>query len=341
MTNLADLMAAGVQPQKPQATPVTMPKPAFDPVPDHLPPVFRVESLERYPAEHRQVATRAVLFHEKARLTVEWLSHNVDVRITRGTLVSVRWLGNPTSHNGAIRISRLVLLERAEADLNLFETVPHSWVKDRALVKQAAELVDGLPRCNRHLFNAIFWDGGRFERYVTGPSSINGHHNGWNGNLRHSVEVADMALQQGRSYHQVYAPILCLGGLLHDAGKADEYRYDHARRRFVLTKRGELIGHRQTLLEWLATARAQPRVIVPEPLYLALVHALMAVNGAPDWLGLRVPRRLEPVILSRADGISSTADLFERNTAGGARPGKYHPHLGVRPVSIGELATRM
>ena len=79
--------------------------------------------------------------------------------------------------------------------------------------------------------------------------------------------------------------MLVLAGLLHDTGKADEYRWVH--RRFELSDRGHLIGHRHTLLEWLAAARAQYRVMVPEAHYLALIHVLTAAKGAPAWLGLR------------------------------------------------------
>lgn len=335
MNNLAKLMATVGTAPEPEATVVVMPKPVFDPMPERLPPIFRVESVERYPAEHHHVLSRIRLFHEKASLTVEYLSRQVDIRITRGVLVSIRWLGNPTSHNGAIRISRLVFFEKADAGINLFDLVPHSWVQNRKLVKRAAELLDSQPRFFRHLFNAVFWDGRRFERFVTGPSSLNGHHNYRNGNLYHSVEVADMALQQGCGRSAVFAPFLALGGLLHDAGKADEYRWDRDRRRFVLSDRGTLIGHRQTLLEWLAAAKVQHHVIVPDTLYLALIHVLTAVKGAPDWIGLRSPRRLEAIILARADGISSDADLFARNAASNGSPGRYHPHLGARPMGLG------
>lgn len=337
MSNLVKLMQTQGEAQEPHATVVTMPRPVFETVPAKLPSIFRVESVERHPSDHHQVVTRAVLFHEKASLTVEWPSRHVDVRVHRGALVTIAWLGHPACHQGAIRISRLVPLERAEAAANLFELVPYSWVPDRKLVRRGAELIDSLPRGFRHLFNAVFWDGARFERYVTGPSSLNGHHNDRNGNLRHSVEVADVALQQGCGRDAIYPPILSLGGLLHDAGKADEYRYDYGRRSYVLSDRGALIGHRQTLLEWLATARAQHRVVLPEAHYLALLHAMTAVKGAPDWLGMRMPRRLEAIILARVDSISTDADLYGRNTPQQEGFGAYHSHLNVRPYSIGNV----
>lgn len=317
------------------AVAVTMPRPVLDLVPAKLPHVFRVQSVERYPAGEHHHTTRAVIYHERATLTVEWRAHHVDVKVMAGTLVGIRWLGNPVSTHGAIQISRLVSLDKPEAEVNLFDLVPPAWVKDRELVKRAAALLENLPRGFRHLFNAMFWQAGRFQRFVSGPSSLNGHHNAWNGNLQHSVEVAEQALMQGKGHGTAYPPILALGGLLHDAGKADEYRYDKARRRFELSDRGQLVGHKHTLLEWMAAARAQHRVILPEEHYLALVHALTAVKGASDWLGLRIPRRLEASILARVDGLSGEADLFGRNTPKRPGFGRYHAHLGARPYAFG------
>lgn len=317
-----------------EETSLVMSPPIIDFAPAQLPAIFRVESVARYPTERHQIITRANLFHDRASLTVEWRSTHVDVRIVRGALVGVRWLNNRAHSKGAIPISRLVLLERAEAEVNLCHLVPPRWVQDRELVSRAAALLENLPRGFRHLFNAVFWDGGRFERYLTGPSSVNGHHNGMKGNFRHSVEVAEQSLGQGCGQEVIFPPLLSLGGLLHDAGKADEYRYDRNKQRFVLSERGELIGHKHTLLEWLATARARHRVILPEQHYLTLLHVLTAVKGAPDWLGMRIPRRLEAGILARADGLSGEADLFNRNMPSIRGSGSYHVHLGVRPYPI-------
>jgi 3'-5' exoribonuclease len=80
-----------------------------------------------------------------------------------------------------------------------------------------------------------------------------------------------------------------------------------------MTERGTLLGHKHTVLEWIAAARAQHRVIVPEAHYLALLHAITAAKGAPDWLGLREPLSLDAHILSMVDRLSGQADLVARN----------------------------
>lgn len=139
---------------------------------ERLPSVFRIQSIERLPFDGRSLLNIAVVFHERAVLRVEWLCRHPDCRLTVGSLVSIRWLGRPTSTQGAIRIARLVKLERPEASLNPFETVPHAWVKDRTLIAQAATCWESLGRPLQHLFNAVFWHPRRFQRYLEGPMSM-------------------------------------------------------------------------------------------------------------------------------------------------------------------------
>lgn len=306
-----------------------------DPVPDKLPPIFRVQSIERHPDVHGDILNRAVLFHEQASLSVEWLTLHADIRLTRGSLVSIRWLGRPASCDGHVRITRLVLLERPEAETNLFDLVPHGWVADRELVARASALWEGLPRGFRHLFNAMFWDGRRFQRYLMGPSSLGHHHSGLNGNLRHCVEVAERALRMAEGQELANRAILAIGGMVHDAGKADEYRFDHVRRCFSMSDRGALIGHRETLQQWIAAAMASHRVILPEAHYLGLIHALTAAKGAPAWLGLREPRSIEATILSMADRLSGEEELYARLAPAEGGFGRYHKQLRYRPFVVG------
>ena len=310
--------------------------PGVDQVVDRLPPVLRIQSIARFPFDERHMLCQAVLFHEQAGLKVEWLCRQPDNRLTAGALVSIRWLGRPVSTTGAIRISRLVKLERPEASLNPFATIPHSWVKDRPLVARAAQLWEGLGRPLQHLFNAIFWDHHRFERYLDGPSSLAGHHNGRNGNFRHAVEVAERARALASHHSEVHLPVLLASSLLHDAGKAEEYSFNGLHRRFEMTERGTLLGHKHTVLEWIAAARAQHRVIVPEAHYLALLHAITAAKGAPDWLGLREPLSLDAHILSMVDRLSGQADLVARNAPIQGGFGAYHRHLGGWPYVLRE-----
>jgi 3'-5' exoribonuclease len=304
-----------------------------DVVPQMLPAALRIQSIHRaIGAEHR-IQNEAVLFHEKACLKVSWATQHVDVRLHVGSVVAIRWTGHPKSVNGCIHVARLMLLERPDPALNLFDTVPTQWVRDRDLLSRARALWEQLPRGMQHLLNALLWEGNRFHRYVVGPSSLNGHHNGWNGNFRHSVEVAETAVDMGSAYDTVFSPLLILGGLLHDVGKADEYQYDYARRCFEMSPRGALVGHRNTVLEWLAVARSQYRVILPDEHYLGLIHAMTATRGG-ERLGLREPVSLEAAILSAADRLSGEANLVERLAPFDSGFGRYHKHLRGRPYVV-------
>lgn len=303
-----------------------------DLVVERLPRIFRIQSITRLPFDDRHKLNRAVLYHESASLQVEWVSRHPDIRLVIGTLVSICWSGRPRCSEGAIRVARIFRLDKPEAELNLFATVPPGWVRERDLVRRAADLVETLPRHFRHLFNAIFWKGARFHRYLSGPSSLGGHHDQPGGNLRHSVEVAEQARALADQEPLANAALLVMAALLHDAGKADEYEMRYGRT--CLSARGELVGHRHTIVEWIAAARAAHRVIVPESQYLALIHALTAARGAPAWLGMREPRSLDATLLSHADRMSGQRDLISRNAPQGGGFGRYHKHLRARPFVL-------
>ena len=305
------------------------------PIPVGLPSIFRVLSVDRYPDDDaRSFRFKAALFHEQAELSVTWRAQYVDTRIVCGSLVSIRWLLPTRSLDGSLRIARLVLIERPVPAVNLFHLTPRSWVKDRDWVLRASQVWEALPRGFQHLFNAIFWEGKRFRRYVMGPSSINDHHPGINGNLRHSVDVAERAVEMASRHPEACIGVLLMGALLHDAGKADEYSFDYSRQTFVLSERGMLIGHKHTVLEWMAAAKAVYRVIVPDAHYLSLEHALTASKGAADWLGLREPRTIEATILSMADRLSGEGDLITRLAPKKTGFGKFHKRFRGRPFFV-------
>lgn len=233
---------------------------------------------------------------------------------------------------GPIRIQRLRLADYPRANVNLFATIPPTWATDRDLVTRARSLWESLPRNLGLLVNAVLWNGDRFHRYVRGPSSICDHHPDLGGNFRHSVEVAGIARDLGTASKLANVPLLIVGGLLHDAAKAAEYRYDWDRRCFKLSDSGQLVGHRDTLIGWLAEARRTHGVNLGDGLFLGLLHMLFAAKGAPDWLGLRAPRTREADILSQADQFSRAEDL-RRSCAppdGQSGFGRYHSHLGHR-----------
>jgi 3'-5' exoribonuclease len=299
-----------------------------------MPCIFRLTSIHHIQMEGRQSRCTASLYHDHASIKVSWIVNQPDIRLKSGVLVSPRWLGQTICESGTIIISRLVLMERPEPWENLFLTVPHVWVKHRELVKHAAALVEALPRPYRFLFNAIFWDGFRFKRFCTVPSSMEGHHAEDNGNLRHAVDVAKMMQQFCQAQELANEGLGILAGFFHDAGKADEYRLSSTGD-WKLTDRGKLLGHKVAVIEWIAQARAKFNLLMPEEHYMALMHCLTCSAGAPEWLGIRKPAMLEAILLSGMDRLSGTEDLMQRCSSRRDGWGSYHSHLNGRPYQIG------
>jgi 3'-5' exoribonuclease len=298
-----------------------------------MPKIFRLISLHLNLMDDRRTQCVAMIYHDKAAIKVCWVVSQPDIRLKSGVLVSPRWLGRSICEDGKIKISRLVLLERPESWENLFQTVPHGWVRERELVRQAAELVEALPRAYRFLLNAVFWDGQRFKRFCTVPSSMNGHHAEDNGNLRHAVDVAQLMQQYCKTRVLANEGLAILAGFLHDAGKADEYRLSHTGE-WKLTDRGKLLGHKVTVTEWIAEANAKYNLLMPEEHYMALLHCLTSSPSAPEWLGIRKPVMLEAILLSGMDRLSGTENLMLRCASQNEGWGSYHSHLNGRPYQI-------
>lgn len=119
-------------------------------------------------------------FPRKGGIAGELDNRHSRLEIEAGRVGFPSLAGCPPFEKGTIRVSRLVLLELLVPWENLFLTVPHGWVSDRDLIRQAANLVEALPHPYRDLFNTIFWNGGRFGRFCTMPPTICGHPAGGN-----------------------------------------------------------------------------------------------------------------------------------------------------------------
>jgi 3'-5' exoribonuclease len=311
---------------------IPMPQPlAANVHPFVLPPILRIESIEVTPVPTKTtLRVTAVLFHESASLRVTWVTRHPDTRLRRGSLVEMKRAQQDVNDGaGALVIDRLILVEMADAVTNLFKTIPYSWVQDRRLVAQAAALWEFLPRPLAHLMNAVFWDGDRFLRYVRCPSSTGHHHSRRHGNLEHSADVVERALGMAGRISKDQVSLLIFGGLMHDAGKADEYEPKTKEENYRRTRRGVMVGHKQTLIEWLAVARQTGRVILSEEQYLLILNMLTSNPHAPDYLGIPKPVSELAGILSAADRVSGESDNFTRHapTSEQGGFGQYQKHI--------------
>lgn len=137
--------------------------------------IFRVTGIAAVPLANGYEMT-AQLHHARASLAVTWQARQPDVRLKPGVLVSPRWKSTLAALDQPVAIHRLVYLDRPERSENLFRTVPAKGAFEAALFERAGALWECLPLGFQELFNTLFWDGQRFLRYCTGPSSMIGHH---------------------------------------------------------------------------------------------------------------------------------------------------------------------
>lgn len=265
---------------------------------------FRLSSITRLPSSTgKGIYNEATLYHDESSLQVSWHSCQVDSRLKRGCYVEIRGVAAKEWPDGScLPITRLELLDKPMPAINPFEMLPANWVSDRSLVARAVGLWEQLSRPFQHLINAVFWDAGRFYRFVTGPASPAEYYRYANSNFRHAVETAEQVTLFAKGVTDVSHSVLITAALLHDAGKADDYRRSSECDGYVLSERGLWVGHQHTILEWLAVARA--RVIVPDAQYLALVHTLIAARGL---LSESASKSTEAIILSVADRMAQTA----------------------------------
>ncbi len=298
-----------------------------------LPWLFRLVRLEQAKLPNGGYRFQASLFHEKASIAVTWINSKADERLAAGSLVTPRWTSKTVCTQGQIIVNRLLPVNMP-ANINLFDTVPYEWVKDREVINQGRSLVNELPTHFIKLISGIFWDYRRFYRFLVGPSSLKGHHNDKHGNLRHSIEVANNALMLAKARKIICPHVLATAALLHDAGKADEYEFNYQRHCFEISARGVLLGHKLSIVEWIAAAVAQYQINIPENQLLSLLHALTATKGVPDWVGIREPVSPEANLLSIADRLSGQDDLFTQTMPSTEGFGRYHRHLRGRPFLV-------
>jgi 3'-5' exoribonuclease len=299
-----------------------------------LPWLYRIIHIERRNLDKNLKMNIAHLYHDKASIYVAWVSSKIDDRLLSGALATPRWSSKLISNQGQVLIQRLLPVEQPSVHINLLETIPYEWMQTRDVIQDAKDILLSLPTYFIQLFNAIFWDYTRFYRFLLSPSSLNGHHNCKHGNFIHTIEVAKNAMNLAENRPMVSREILLMATLLHDAGKADEYQFNYKRNAFEMSARGALIGHKLSIIEWVAAAIAQYKIQIPEQQYLALMHALTAVKGAPDWIGLREPVSPECHLLSMADRLSGHDDLFDQTKPINNGFGKFHKHLRGRAYLV-------
>jgi len=190
---------------------------------DNMPRAFRIVSTSCVPSmQGSGVTYRVELYHDKACVTVTFSRAHPDIRLRVNVLASVWWKPPLVRTNGAIQIDNLVLLERPVKGLNLFETVPPRWSRDRELLKRAKELFASLPVNIQLIVTAILWDGRRLQCFCERSASIRAQHVHLKEGLRHTVKAGQDGRLLAARYPQANTGISLVEAILNDVGKVIE-----------------------------------------------------------------------------------------------------------------------
>ena len=255
---------------------------------------YRLTSLMRLPGKAGiGVYNEATLYHAGETLRIGWTSPTVDSRLRLGDIVTVREARARSPRPEVLPVLRIARVDQPVGAVNPFELVPVSWLNDRTIARRAKTLWDQMERPLQHLVNAVLWEGARFYRYVTGPRSTAAYPAPPGGIFRRSVALAEEAVLLADGLPNVARGVLIAAALLHEAGKADDFRPAPDGRGLTLSERGRWIGYPQTVLEWLAVARTP--VIVPNAVYRRLVDVLVVLRQPTE-----APPSIETAILNVA-----------------------------------------
>lgn len=190
---------------------------------EFLPDVVRVLEAGYEIDDRVRVKHIATVYGNAFQATLIWTSACPDERITKGALARVYWPNKLSEVDGLYPVIRLVPITRIDHSINLFDTVPPSWSRQFSVLDRAKELWNQMSESRQALFNELFWDVQLFRRYVCIPASIDSHHNGWGGNLRHVVELAEHAERISLEVEGVSADLLILAGLLYNAAQTQAF----------------------------------------------------------------------------------------------------------------------
>ena len=307
--------------------------------PISLPPVCRLTSINRVPVGERYQMTAALYFDGQTH-PVTWTSRQLDTRLRPGVMVSPRLISIVREADAGVRVARVILLERPERHVNLFDTIPPEWIEDSALLERAGAIWGALPMPFQELINTLLWDGIRMRRFCFGPSSVSGHHCEQGGNFRHAVETAETMQALLPRFPTADKAVALTAGFIHDLAKSEDYERA-SNGTWVISDWGKLVAHRNTILIWIGEAAGKLRCPLSDRQRASLLHALTATPGVPRWTGLRAPMSPEAMMLSLADRASGKGSLIAAQQGESDGWGRPHPHLnGEAPFALSGVTER-
>ena len=173
-----------------------------------------------------------------------------------------------------------------------------------------------------------------WQKFVSCPSSVRGHHSEVGGNLRHTIEVANLCQEMASTFRDmVDFDVLITAALLHDFGKIHCYKAG-VLSQWHHSDENRLLGHKVLGASpvWFHLQRSSG---FTQAQVLGLMNCLVASNMQNG--DSRGPASMEAEILMRADQLSAVGDLHRSSvtaTKGRAGFGVNHPHLRQVPFHI-------
>lgn len=210
---------------------------------------------------------------------------------------------------GKLQLSITSMSQSANDDISMF--VKSVGIPVDTLKLEVAELIEQIKDAPLLSFmqNLIF----STPNYFTSTSACGNHHVGIGGNALHSIEVAkaSLGIADAFPYLRLNRDLLIAGSLLHDIGKTTTYCTDGPKIEY--TENGYLFDHiiggillvENGFIENYADDDELHSKI------MLLIHIIASHHGHLEFGSPVMPKFMEAVIVSIADGASATLDTFE------------------------------
>ncbi len=270
--------------------------------------VFRLGARYERAARNGEAAILVDLCDRHGIVAGAALRSEVSVLPEVGTTVVVEGVLIPTvAGPNAVWVKSIEEVEVLDELTCVFDKVMPEWVVDPAVLARAAAVWWQLSPGYRVLVNAVFRRASVLQRFLIVPASLDDHHNVDGGTLQHSVRTAEWGLDLAAENSWLAMNILVVSLLLHDCGKALEYRRTR-RGKWMMSATGRGVGHKMTTMMLIGPALGlSPLLSGPER--QQILHVL-AASYAPRFAGFRWPRSAEARIVAAADRLD--AEVWHR-----------------------------
>lgn len=156
-------------------------------------------------------------------------------------------------------------------------------------------------------------EAGILEKYLSYPAGISKHHAYSAGLITHSIEVCNLAMNNGATLRDnpLVKPdmgVLLTASLFHDIGKLAEYETDTTGMFTALSFSGELNGHHFMSANFVSKMFGN---LIKGRRMSNLLHCILSHHGRLEWGAAVEPKTLEALILHQCDMLSSQSVFLQ------------------------------